>query len=80
MRAATERDQCQAKLDLLVDGFMGDDWHAYHEACAWLRDFTDRQNTERGRVMCGGYWFTPQTIESMRGRVRLQRLRPRGKS
>jgi hypothetical protein len=80
MRVTTERDRCQAKLDILVEGFMGDDWDAYREAFAWLRDFTDQKNTERGRVMCGGSWFTPQTIPSMRQRVRLQRLRPPGKS
>jgi hypothetical protein len=74
MRAATERDQCQAKLDILVDGFMDADWGAYREACAWLRDFTDRQNTERNRVMCGGRWYTPQTIGSMKERVRRQQL------
>jgi len=70
MRPRTERDQCQAKLDMLVEGFMGDDWDAYREAFAWLRDFTDQKNTERGRVMCGGNWFTPQTIESVRERAR----------
>ena len=74
MRAPTERDQCQAKLDMLVEGFMGDDWDAYREAFAWLRDFTDQKNTQRGRVMCGSYWFTPQTIESVRERVRVQQL------
>jgi len=69
MRAPTERDQCQAKLDILVEGFMGDDWDAYREAAAWLRDFADQKNSERGRVMCGGNWFTPQTIESVRERA-----------
>jgi len=64
MRPPIERDQCQAKLDILVEGFMGDDWDAYREALVWLRDFTDQKNTQRGRVMCGSYWFTPQTIES----------------
>jgi hypothetical protein len=80
MRVKTERDQCQAKLDILVEGFMGADWDAYRKACAWLRDFTDQKNIERGRVLCGGYWFTPQTIELMRERVRFQSLRQRGKS
>jgi hypothetical protein len=79
MRARTERDQCQAKLDILIEGFMGDDWNAYREAVAWLRDFTDQKNIERGRVMWGGGWHTPQTI-AMRQRARLQRLRPRSKS
>src|SRR5215467_7799682 len=50
MRAPTERDQCQAKLDILVEGFMGDDWDAYRGAFAWLRDFANLKNTERGRV------------------------------
>jgi hypothetical protein len=80
MRVITERDQCQAKLNILVEGFMGDDCDAYREAFAWLRDFTDHKNTERGRVMRGGVWFTPQTTPSMRQRVRLQRLRPPGRS
>jgi hypothetical protein len=62
MRVTTERGQCQAKLDILVEGFMGDDWDAYREAFTWLRDFTDQKNTERGRVMCGSVWHTPQTI------------------
>jgi hypothetical protein len=66
MRARTECDQCQAKLDNLVEGFMGDDWNAYREAVAWLRDFVDQKNAERDRVMHGGRWYTPQTIGSMR--------------
>ena len=74
MRPPIERDQCQAKLDTLVEGFMDDDWDAYREALEWLRDFTDQKNTQRGRVMCGSYWFTPQTIESVRERVRVQQL------
>ena len=75
MRAPTERDQCQAKLDILVEGFMGDDWDAYREAFVWLRDFTDQNNTERGRVMCGGNWYTPQTIGSIRERARSAAVR-----
>ena len=67
MRAPTERDHCQAKLDILIEGFMRADWAAYREAVAWLRDFTDQKNIDAGRVLCGGYWFTPQ---AMRGRVR----------
>jgi hypothetical protein len=74
MRVTTERDQCQAKLDILVEGFMGDDWDGYREAITWLRDFTDQKNIERGRVMWGRSWYTPQTI-GMRQRARLQRLR-----
>jgi hypothetical protein len=68
MRAPTERDQCQAKLDILVEGFMGDDWDAYREAVVWLHDFADQINTERDRVMRGGRWFTPQTIAPHRSR------------
>ena len=30
---------------------MGDDWDAYREAFAWLRDFADQKNTDIGRVM-----------------------------
>ena len=56
MRAPTERDQCQAKLDSLIEGFMRADWTAYRDATAWLRDFADQKNIERGRVMCGGKW------------------------
>jgi hypothetical protein len=70
MRVPTERDECQAMLDILVGGFMGGDGDAYREASAWLRDFIDQKNTERGRVMCGDNWFAPQTIESMRQRAR----------
>jgi hypothetical protein len=75
MRTPTERDQCQAKLDILVEGFMGDDWDAYREAFAWLRDFANLKNTERGRVTCGSRRFTPQAIESVRERARVQQLR-----
>ena len=66
MRAPTERDQCQAKLDILVEGFLGDDWDAYREAAVWLHDFADQKNTERDCVMRGGRWFTPQTIQSVK--------------
>jgi hypothetical protein len=34
------------------------DWTAYRDAAAWLRDFADQKNIERGRVMCAAYWFT----------------------
>jgi hypothetical protein len=70
MRAPTERDQCQAKLDILIEGFMRADWAAYRDAVAWLRDFADQKNTDMGRVMCGGRWFTPQRIEAVRERAR----------
>jgi hypothetical protein len=74
MRAPTERDQCQAKLDILIEGFMRADWTAYRDAAAWLRDFVDQKNIDRGRVMCGrNYWSTPQQIEAMRERVRERR-------
>jgi hypothetical protein len=77
MRALSERDQCQAKLDILVEGFMGNDWGAYREACAWLCDFADQKNTERDRLMRGGRWFTPQAIESMTERARSAAARKR---
>jgi hypothetical protein len=70
MRPPTERDQCQAKLNVLIEGFMRADWTAYRDAAAWLRDFADQKNIERGRVMCGGYWFMPQQIEAVRKRAR----------
>jgi hypothetical protein len=73
--APTERDQCQAKLDILVEGFMGDDWDTYREASAWLRDFANLKNTERGRVTCGSRRFTPQAIALVRERARVQQLR-----
>ena len=61
MRALSERDdQCQAKLDIMVDAFMRDDWATYRHAAAWLRDFTHQKNIERGRVKSGGNWFMPQ--------------------
>ena len=75
MRGPTERDHCQAKLDSLIEGFMGDDSGAYREALAWLRDFADQKNIERGRVMCGGSWFTPQTLEAVRERARERAIR-----
>jgi hypothetical protein len=74
MRAPSERDQCQAKLDILVEGFMRDDWAAYRDAIAWLRDFADQKNIEQGRVMCGSYWYRPEEIESVRERSRMRAL------
>nr|UXE45839.1 hypothetical protein Hi04_10k_c5342_00019 [uncultured bacterium] len=74
MRAPSERDQCQAKLEILVEGFMRDDWSAYRDAIAWLRDFADQKNIEQGRVMCGSYWYTPREIESVRERARMRAL------
>jgi hypothetical protein len=71
MRPPIERDRCQAKLDILIEGFMRSDWTAYRDAAAWLRDFADQKNIERGRVMCGGnYWSTPHQIEAVRERAR----------
>jgi hypothetical protein len=70
MRLPSERDQCQAKLEILIEGFMRADWTAYRDAATWLRDFADQKNIERGRVMCGGNWFTPQQIEAVRERAR----------
>ena len=74
MRAPSERDQCQAKLEILVEGFMRDDWSAYRDAIAWLRDFADQKNIEQGRIMCGSYWYTPREIESVRERARMRAL------
>ena len=59
-----ERNQCQAKLDILIEGFMRADWAAYRDAVTWLRDFADQKNIDAGRVMCGGVWSTPRTIEA----------------
>jgi hypothetical protein len=75
MRPPTERDHCQAKLDILIEGFMHADWAAYRDAAAWLRDFADQKNIERGRVMCGGNWFTPQQIAAVRERARKRATR-----
>ncbi|MFZ0236210.1 MAG: hypothetical protein WAL37_02365 [Xanthobacteraceae bacterium] len=75
MRPPTEREHCQAKLDILIEGFMRADWTAYRDAAAWLRDFADQKNIERGRVMCGGNWFTPQQIEAVRERARKRATR-----
>ena len=72
MRAPSERDQCQAMLDILVEGFMRDDVPAYREACAWLRDFADHKNIEQGRVMCGSNWYTPQEFAALRERSRMR--------
>jgi hypothetical protein len=74
MRAPSGRDQCQAKLDILIEGFMRDDWAGYRDALAWLRDFADQRNIERGRVMCGRHWYMPQEIESVRERARIRAL------
>jgi hypothetical protein len=45
----------------MVDAFIHDDWAAYRNAMAWLRDFAHQKNIERGRVMCGSQWYTPQS-------------------
>ena len=66
-----ERNQCQAKLDILIEGFMRADWAAYRDAVTWLRDFADQKNIDAGRVMCGGVWSTPRTIEAVRERARM---------
>jgi len=68
MRAPSERDQCQAKLDILVEGFMHDDMPTYRDALAWLRNFADQKNIRRGRVMCGSYWYTPKVRSDVRCR------------
>jgi hypothetical protein len=70
MHLPSERDQCQAKLEILIEGFMRANWTAYRDAAAWLRDFADQKNIERGRVMCGSNWFTPQQIEAVRESAR----------
>jgi hypothetical protein len=72
MRVPSERDQCQAMLGILVEGFMRDDVPAYREACAWLRDFADQKNIEQGRVMCGSNWYTPREFEALRERSRMR--------
>ena len=69
-----ERNQCQAKLDILIEGFMRADWAAYRDAVTWLRDFADQKNIDAGRVMCGGVWSTPRTIEAVRERARMRQL------
>ena len=58
MRAPSERDLCQSKLNMLIEGFMRDDWAGYRDALSWLRDFADQKNIEQGRVMCGSNWYT----------------------
>ena len=74
MRATSERHQCQAKLDILVEGFMRDDWAVYRDAIAWLRDFADQKNIEQGRVMRGSNWYTPQEFAALRERSRMHAL------
>jgi len=74
MRAPSERDQCQAMLDILVEGFMRDDVPAYREAYAWLRDFAYRRNIEQGRVICGSNWYTPREFAALRERSRSVRM------
>jgi hypothetical protein len=62
----TQGDQCQAKLDVMVDAFIRDDWAAYCDAAVWLRNFADQKNIKRGRVMCGRHWFTQQKVEVLK--------------
>ena len=72
MRAPSERDQCQAMLVILVEGFMRDDVPSYRVAYAWLRDFAYQRNIEQGRVMCGSNWYTPREFEALRERSRMR--------
>src|SRR5262249_58493627 len=65
----------QGRVVSVVGACLGDDWDAYGVAFAWLRDFANLKNTERGGVTCGSRRFTPQTIESVRERARVQQLR-----
>ena len=74
MRAPSERDQCQAMLDILVEGFIRDDGPAYRDAFAWLRDFANQKNIEQGRVKYGSHWYTPQKFEALRERNRRNRM------
>src|SRR5262249_3545364 len=74
MRAPSKHDQCQAMLDILVEGFMRDDVPAYREACAWLRDFADQKNIEQGRVIRGSNWNTLQESATLRERNRMHAL------
>ena len=37
-------------------------------------DFADQKNDDMGRVICGGRWFTAQTIEAVRERARMRQL------
>jgi hypothetical protein len=74
MRAPSERDQCQAKLDILVDGFMRDDTPAFRDACDWLRNFADQKKIEDGRVMSGNNWYMPEKLESAREHRRMRAL------
>jgi hypothetical protein len=39
------------RASILIEGFMRADWTAYRDAAAWLRDFADQKNIERGRRM-----------------------------
>jgi hypothetical protein len=77
MRAPTERNQRQAKLDILIESFMRADGVAYRDAAAWLRNFTEQKNIDAGRVMWGGSWSTLQKIEAMQKTARMRRLEKR---
>jgi hypothetical protein len=77
MSAPTERNECQAKLDILIESFMRADGAAYRDAVAWLVDFTNQKNIKAGRVMWGGSWSTPQKIEARRKTTRMRRLEKR---
>jgi hypothetical protein len=61
MRAPSERDQRDAKLDILVESFMRNDMPAYRDACEWLRNYADQSKRGRGLVHGSGhYWYTPR--------------------
>lgn len=43
MRAPSQLDQCQIKLDAMVAAFICGDWPTYRDAVDWLRDYLDSE-------------------------------------
>jgi predicted deacetylase len=70
MRAPTERDQCQANLDRMVNAFMYNDWPRYREAVAFLRDYVDQKQSSQGKMRRGRNWYMPKQVEAMREHAR----------
>jgi predicted deacetylase len=70
MRAPTERDQCQATLDRMVDAFMYDDWTTFREAVAFLRDYVDQRQSAQGKMRRGRKWYMPKQVEAIREHAR----------
>lgn len=64
MRAPDQIDQRDIMLAQMADAFMARDDARYLEAVAWLRDYCDGMQHQRGRIKIGVHWFDPAVYDS----------------